>query len=58
MLFCHIISELERFRGKIANYKGMILLSLFEGEYSINWNLAYQFHFNLLAIDFKFYILF
>lgn len=30
MLFCDIISELERFRGEIANYKGMILLSLFE----------------------------
>lgn len=30
MLFCHIISELERFRGKMPNYKGMILLSLFE----------------------------
>ena len=32
MLFCDIISELERFRGKMANYKGMILLSLFEGN--------------------------
>ena len=30
MLFCHIISELERLREKMANYKGMILLSLFE----------------------------
>lgn len=32
MLFCDIISEFERFRGKMANYKGMILLSLFEGN--------------------------
>lgn len=41
MLFCHIISEFERFRGKMANYKGMFYSAFLRGifdklEFSIS----------------------
>lgn len=46
MLFCHIISEFERFRGKMANYKGMFYSAFLRGifdklEFTINYFFLY-----------------